>query len=308
MLLPPLGDWRAEPIGWLDGLVLSGGADVDPARYGQAPAPPHRARAAAPGRGRVHPGPGRAGQPGCRCSRCAAALQVLNVALGGTLHQHLPDLLGSDRAPARARRVRRGRDRRGAGQPRWPGSSATAASVRCHHHQAVDQLGDGLAWWRARATASSRRSSSATGFALGVQCHPEQDGEDVRLFARAGPGGPTKEKRTVTDFQVINPATEEVVASVPPTSPRRPTRRSRGPAPPCPRGGPWRRPTAPGCCAGSPTPWTATWRTWPGWRSPTRGTPSATPAGRRATSATCCTTTRPRRTGCSASRSRCPAG
>ena len=52
---------------------------------------------------------------------------------------------------------------------------------------------------------------------------------------------------------------------------------------------------------------TRTSRSWPGWRCATPGTPSATPAGRRATSATSCTTTRRRRSGSSAGRSRWPA-
>ena len=58
-----------------------------------------------------------------------------------------------------------------------------------------------------------------------------------------------------------------------------------------------RRATGRGCCAASP-PWsTSTSRSWPSWRCATPGTPSATPAGRRATSATCSTTTRARRSG-----------
>ena len=63
------------------------------------------------------------------------------------------------------------------------------------------------------------------------------------------------------------------------------------------RGAASRRATGPGCCAASP-PWsTRTSRSWPSSRCATPATPSATPAGRPATSATCSTTTRPRRSG-----------
>ena len=67
------------------------------------------------------------------------------------------------------------------------------------------------------------------------------------------------------------------------------------------------RPTAAGCCAGSPRSSTTTTRSWPSSRCATPGTRSATRAGRRATSATCWPTTRRRPSGCSAGRSRSPA-
>ena len=75
VLLPPLGQEGAADsvVARLDGLVISGGADVDPDRYGAAPAPAHRrtgARTATPGRRRCWT---RRTPPGCRCSGCAAA-------------------------------------------------------------------------------------------------------------------------------------------------------------------------------------------------------------------------------------------
>jgi putative glutamine amidotransferase len=181
VLLPPLGDWRAETLGWLDGLVLSGGPDLDPARYGHEPHP-------AAGRPRPE-------RDAAEFALLEAALaldlpvlgvcrgaQVLDVALGGTLHQHVPDVVG------------------GAGhQPRpavfgrtditvEPGSVlhgvvGDTTTVQCYHHQSVDRLGRGL---RVVATSADGVVEAVelpgARFVLGVQSHPEQEIEDVRLF------------------------------------------------------------------------------------------------------------------------------
>ena len=88
-------------------------------------------------------------------------------------------------------------------------------------------------------------------------------------------------------YDVVNPATEEVVTTVPLADvdgDRR--RRGAGPARVRHRGGRSRRPTGAGCCAGSPSWSTRTSRSWPSWRCATPATRSATPAGRPATSAT----------------------
>ncbi len=95
VLLPPLPDGAADVLIGVDGLLLAGGADVDPERYG---APPQE--------GTDRP---RRDRDGWEFGLLAVALaqrmpvlgvcrgaQVLNVAAGGTLHQHLPDVLGHD--------------------------------------------------------------------------------------------------------------------------------------------------------------------------------------------------------------------
>ena len=109
-------------------------------------------------------------------------MQVMNVALGGTLVQHLPDRLGTERhqpAPATFGRqaVRVQSDSllgRALGQ---------AAAVRCYHHQAVGTLGQGLrpcAWGEDETVEALERPGSR--FAVGVQWHPEADPTDRRLF------------------------------------------------------------------------------------------------------------------------------
>ncbi len=109
-------------------------------------------------------------------------LQVLNVALGGTLHQHLPDLITSDEhrpSPAVFGRT----------EVKLEPDSLTArllgdrSSVHCYHHQALDAVAPTLTV-TARATDGTVEAAEVDGhdFALGVQWHPEENPEDLRLF------------------------------------------------------------------------------------------------------------------------------
>ncbi len=143
ILLPPM-EGISGLLGRLDGLILSGGGDVDPARYGAA-----RSEACGP----ANPARDEAELELCREALAAGlpllgicrGLQVINVALGGTLQQHLPDLVGHDgHSPEVA----------GYGTHKVsvaPGSQLSAvlgrteAAVPTHHHQAIDRLGTGLA-------------------------------------------------------------------------------------------------------------------------------------------------------------------
>ncbi|TCP41116.1 putative glutamine amidotransferase [Tamaricihabitans halophyticus] len=181
MLLPPVGTDFRRIVDGLDGLVLSGGADVDPARYGQQP---HSRTSARPDRDEYEFGllaaALRAELPVLGVCR---GFEVLNVAYGGTLSQHLPDVLGHDRhqpAPATFATSEVTIE---------PGSGlasvlGTRTTGQCHHHQGIDVLGSGL-------TAVAHTSDGlieaverpGAGFVCGVQWHPEEDISDVRLFA-----------------------------------------------------------------------------------------------------------------------------
>jgi putative glutamine amidotransferase len=143
LLLPP---GRPESAGavlaGLDGLILAGGADVDPNRYGAAP---HlRTDRPRPDRDEwefvLAEAAIRRGTPVLGVCR---GLQVLNVLLGGTLVQHLPDRVGTD-AHCQAAGVMT--DHRVRVDPAsWVGSVVgPAAEVAAHHHQGVDRLADGL--------------------------------------------------------------------------------------------------------------------------------------------------------------------
>jgi putative glutamine amidotransferase len=171
----------------VDALILTGGPDLDPARYGEA----------------AHPsvyGVDRADDD-FECALAEAAtirstptlaicrgIQILNVARGGTLYQHIADDPG---VPAH-------------GQPGVAGGArvhevtldkdslvadvmgATTVSASCHHHQAIAKLGDGLRVV-GRAHDKIVEAVELDGqFLLAVQWHPEdtadEDPAQQRLF------------------------------------------------------------------------------------------------------------------------------
>lgn len=168
----------------LDGLILSGGADVDPARYR---ADPHE-RTGAPRTDRdafeaaLLEAAIDAGLPLLGICRGA---QVINVELGGTLIQHLPDLVGDDRYQA-GQGVFTEIDVEVDAGSRIGELLSDDRTARAHlyHHQAIDALADGL-------TATSRTDDGiiesieidALPFGVAVQWHPEENREDRRLFA-----------------------------------------------------------------------------------------------------------------------------
>ncbi len=186
VLLPPqpVDDRIAERVlEGLDGLILTGGKDVDPARYGQEPHPatdtPRTDRDAwedallRTALQRELPVFGI-----CR------GLQVMNVTLGGTLHQHLPDVVGSNRYNAGGGVFTENEVRL---EPATRLASILAGhetlAVLSYHHQAIDRLADGLVV-SARADDGIIQAVelSSSQFALAVQWHPEESAEDLRLF------------------------------------------------------------------------------------------------------------------------------
>jgi putative glutamine amidotransferase len=178
LLLPPddeAAENPAELLDRLDGLILAGGRDVDPLSYGARPDP-------------------ETGEPSPERDRFELALataaldrdlpllgvcrgmQMLNVACGGTLLQHLEGEL-------------RARHRHTPGVfsdhdvTLEPGSLAARAAgaeriaVRSHHHQALDELGEGLLATGQAPEDGLVEAIELPGkrFALGVLWHPEED-------------------------------------------------------------------------------------------------------------------------------------
>ncbi len=180
LLLPPSAQGVEETVSALDALVLSGGPDLDPALYG---APPHpQTREIRPHRDRAE------------IALLSAALdrdlpvlaicrgsQLLNVALGGDLEQHVPDLVGHD------------------GHKEQPGSFSEhpveilpgtrlssllgeGTVVKSHHHQGYRRLGRGLEpAARAEDGTIEALEEPSRRFVVGVLWHPEA-GDDLRLF------------------------------------------------------------------------------------------------------------------------------
>jgi putative glutamine amidotransferase len=197
LLLPP--DPRAiddpdEILDLLDGLILAGGSDVDPAAYGAERHP--ATDGVNPERDAFEVALAqRAIERDIPFLGICRGMQVLNVARGGTLHQHVPESHGHEehrRTPGSFA---------GADHPVRldPGSLAARAAGEeihdsfSHHHQGVDVVGDGLV-----VTGRSDLDDLAEAielperrFVLGVQWHPEVD-ETSRLVgalvdeARAG--------------------------------------------------------------------------------------------------------------------------
>jgi putative glutamine amidotransferase len=193
VLLPPT-QRIADVLPRLDGLILSGGSDVEPSRHGAAPHP-----AAGP----FFPARDEAELELCRYALAAGlpvlgicrGLQLINVALGGTLHQHLPDVVGNDSHSPEAAGYGSHKVSVAAGTQLAAALGRSETAVPTHHHQAIDRLGTGLvatAWaddgiieaaefaLSDSAWADSAGSGPAQ-FMVAVQWHPEV-GDDPTLF------------------------------------------------------------------------------------------------------------------------------
>lgn len=176
-------DW-ASRLNGIDGVLLCGGADIDPARYGQTD---------------VHPEVYDVDElqdeadlslatycldTGIPTLAVCRGLHVVNVARGGSLVQHMDD------------QVRQGRPGRPAGPHRHvvhdvviesgpAGIEPGPITASCYHHQCVDRLGSGLkVVGRAEDGTVEAVAIDSAGWAFGVQWHPEDTArEDPRQLA-----------------------------------------------------------------------------------------------------------------------------
>jgi putative glutamine amidotransferase len=180
LVVPPIEHGLDETLDALDGLIFSGGGDLDPSTYDAEPHPetddPRPARDAA------------------ELQMLKAALdrdmpvlaicrgsQVLNVARGGDLVQHLPEEIGHDR-----HRHEPGafsdHEVKLAADSKLGALLGEHAPVKSHHHQAYGRIGNGLreVAWAEDGVVEGLEDPSKR-FALGVLWHPEE-GEDFALF------------------------------------------------------------------------------------------------------------------------------
>jgi len=181
IMLPPDAydeDHPDDVLDLLDGLILAGGVDVTPSVYGQEPGP--HTVGTVPERDRFEISLARrALERDLPLLGICRGMQVLNVALGGTLVQHVPDVYGNDE------------HRRNIGTFTGnehhvrlaPGSLAAEAAgeerhtTRSHHHQAIDEVGAGLmvTGWSEVDGLPEAVEIPDRRFVLGVQWHPEAD-------------------------------------------------------------------------------------------------------------------------------------
>jgi putative glutamine amidotransferase len=175
----------AELLDVLDGLVLSGGADLDPASYGAERDPNTIGFNAERDRFEISLCRGALERDMPVLAICRGA-QILNVACGGTLVQHLGDATQHVEVPGTfsTHEVRL-----------QPGSLAARvadterAEIRSHHHQALDRLGAGLvaSGWSIPDDLVEAVEMPERSFAVGFLWHPEElrDGAPFRALAAA---------------------------------------------------------------------------------------------------------------------------
>ena len=324
-MLPPDEVAVADPdvlLDRVDALLLAGGADIDPASYGAEPHP--ETRGTWPERDRFELALARrALERDMPVLGICRGMQLLNVALGGTLDQHLPESIGNEphravagtfsehqvRLRAGLAGLRGGRAPRASssGRTTTRGSSALGEGLRVSGWSVEDEIveaielpGQALRPRRRLAPRGGRRQQGDRG--------PGRAPREGSPRATAS-GWPSRRSSGVSALiEVIEPATEQVMAEVPRAGVEEvdaAVARGEGGVPGLARG----RARRPGGAdaRGSPTRSRPSSRSWRGSRRATPASRSATPAARSGWWSRPSATTPARRSGCSARRSRSPA-
>lgn len=162
----PISPVASTPLAGLHGLVLTGGSDIDPARYGQAPLD----ATGAPDKDRDELEAGlllEALEADLPVLAICRGLQLLNVVLGGTLHQDIAEHKKTGVASAHPIAIH-------SGSKLATIAGANAIIVNSRHHQAADRVGEGLLV-SATAPDGTIEGLELPGkrFVVAVQWHPE---------------------------------------------------------------------------------------------------------------------------------------
>jgi putative glutamine amidotransferase len=180
LLVPPSEEAIDETLDALDGVIFSGGGDLDPGTYGADAHPETK---------EIYPE-----RDSAELALLQAALsrdmpvlavcrgsQVFNVARGGDLVQHLPEIVGHDRH-RHAHAAMADHEVTVGGESRLGAILGDRAPVKSSHHQGFGKVGEGLreAAWAEDGTVEALEDPSHR-FAVGVLWHPEE-GEDFALF------------------------------------------------------------------------------------------------------------------------------
>ncbi|MEJ7798847.1 MAG: gamma-glutamyl-gamma-aminobutyrate hydrolase family protein [Solirubrobacteraceae bacterium] len=181
---PALVENPDEVLDRIDGLMLAGGADLDPPSYGAERHP--ETVGTVPERDAFEIAlVRRALERDTPLLGICRGMQVMNVARGGTLHQHLPELLGHEHH-RRVSGTFEGADhdvRLLAGSLAARAAGEQLHPTKSHHHQGIDRLGDGLriTGWAEMDDFPEAIEEPRNRFALGIQWHTEAD-EQARLI------------------------------------------------------------------------------------------------------------------------------
>jgi putative glutamine amidotransferase len=182
LMIPPDAEFDRDPdqvLDLVDGLILAGGNDIDPSTYGAEPHPETHSTVAARDDSELALAR-RAWERDMPVLGICRGMQLLNVARGGTLLQHLPDEVGHGE-----HRINPGSFDGADHDVRLdPDSLAARAAgeevhvTKSHHHQGIDVVGDGLVVTGHSALGDDLPEAVEAPdrrFVLGVQWHPEAD-------------------------------------------------------------------------------------------------------------------------------------
>jgi putative glutamine amidotransferase len=180
VLLPPMSEAADDTLDALDGVLFSGGSDLDPGLYGREPHPETKIIRSERDQGELHL-IAAALERDIPILAICRGMELLNVACGGTLEQHLPDRT-TDVVHKGGSGVYATHEVAIKPDSKLGGILGSSVQVKSHHHQAPEIVGDRLSEvaWAPDDTIEGIEMPSRR-FVVGVVWHPEE-GDDPSLF------------------------------------------------------------------------------------------------------------------------------